>query len=111
MVSSIARLREIFRLTTRGFWFVGLEAILTLLVARSLWTWRDDAYVFLADVPSMLWLSIGLTASVVLSLVLLSRGYVWLRRLGWSLTVARFCLLPLIDLVWNPAMSPCISLW
>ncbi|MGW7055086.1 hypothetical protein [Streptomyces sp. NPDC054887] len=108
---SAATLRKTFQLSTRGFWFVTVEAIWALLIARSLWTWRDDAYVFLANVPYMPWLSIGVTASVVLSLVLLSRDHIWLRRLGWALTVVRLCVLPLIALEWHPTMSPFISLW
>lgn len=110
-MSSTVKLREAFQLSTRGFWFVTVEAVLALLVARSLWTWRDDAYVALADVPYLPWLSVGLTATVVLSLALLSRDHIWLRRLGWSLTVVRLGLLPLIALEWNPGMSPYISLW
>ncbi|MFF3611922.1 hypothetical protein [Streptomyces sp. NPDC002580] len=110
-MSSTATLRGTFKLSARGFWFVTAEAVLAWLVARSLWTWRDDTYVPMADMPRLPWLSVGLAASVVLSLALLSREHTWARRLGWSLTVARLCALPLIDLEWNPAMSPYISLW
>ncbi|WP_093804387.1 hypothetical protein [Streptomyces sp. Wb2n-11] len=108
---SAAKLREPFQLSTRAFWFVSMEAIWALLIARSLWTWRDDASVFLANVPYMSWLSVGVTASVVLSLILLSRDRIWSRRIGWALTVVRLCLLPLIALEWHPGMSPFISLW
>ncbi len=92
-------------------WFLAAEAVLALLVARTLWTWRDDPYVLLADVPYLLWSSVGLTLSLAVSLALLSREQAWARRVGWSLTVARLCLLPLLALAWYPAMSPYISLW
>ncbi|MER5398532.1 hypothetical protein [Streptomyces sp. NPDC002599] len=92
-------------------WIVAAEAVLTLLVARTLWTWRDDPYVFLADVPYMEWSSIGLTVSLLLTLALVSREQLWPRRCGWSLTAARLCLLPCLALAWYPAMSPYISLW
>ncbi|MGW7050627.1 hypothetical protein [Streptomyces sp. NPDC054887] len=95
----------------RRLWFPAAEAVLTLLVARTLWTWRDDPYVLLADVPYLLWSSVGLTLSLAVSLALLSREQAWARRLGRSLTVARLCLLPLPGLAWYPAMSPYISLW
>ncbi|WP_030617294.1 hypothetical protein [Streptomyces fulvoviolaceus] len=111
MTSVTQRLRDLLHLSGRGLWFVSVEALLALLVARSLWTWRDDAYVAVADVPYLPWLSAGLTASVVLTLAMLSRRHPWLRRLGWCLTVARLCVLPLLDLEWNPGMSPYISLW
>ncbi|MFD5573777.1 hypothetical protein [Streptomyces cadmiisoli] len=94
-----------------GVWIVAAEALLTLVVARTLWTWRDDPYVFLADVPYMKWSSIGLTVSLLLSLALVSREQLRPRRLGWSLTAARVCLLPCVALAWYPAMSPYISLW
>ncbi|GHB32203.1 hypothetical protein [Streptomyces chryseus] len=92
-------------------WFLAAEAVLTLLVARTLWTWRDDPYVLLADVPYLLWSSVGLTLSLAVSLALLSREPAWARRVGWSLTVVRLCLLPLLGMAWYPAMSPHISLW
>ncbi|MEV5340275.1 hypothetical protein AB0K93_17630 [Streptomyces sp. NPDC052676] len=103
--------RGVFRLSRGGLWSVSAEAVLTLLVARTLWTWHDDPYVLLADVPYLLWSSVGLTASLAVSLTLMTREQVWARRLGWSLTVTRLCLLPVLCLAWYPAMSPYVSLW
>nr|WBO79339.1 hypothetical protein SBE_003034 [Streptomyces sp. SBE_14.2] len=92
-------------------WIVAVEAVATLLVARTLWTWRDDPYVFLADVPYMEAASIGLAVSLVLTLALVSREQLWPRRVGWSLTAVRVCALPWPALAWYPAMSPYLSLW
>ncbi|MCM1973533.1 hypothetical protein [Streptomyces sp. G1] len=92
-------------------WIVAAEAVATLVVARTLWTWRDDPYVFLADVPYMTGVSIGLAVSLALTLLLVSRAELWPRRVGWSLTAVRVGLLPAVALAWCPAMSPYVSLW
>lgn len=110
-MSAVARARGTLRLSGPAFWCVALEATLTLVLARTLWTWRDDAYVYLPTAPYLPWLAAALTVSVPAGLLLLSRERAWARRAGWALTAARLCLLPLIWETWLPAMSPYVSLW